>query len=62
MTRANRYFIPDGAWHIPHRCHKKKAALRGHWVVSFMMPASYTLETLPVPEDPNVTLRQVPVR
>jgi hypothetical protein len=32
------------------------------WVVSFMMPASYTLETLPVPEDPNVTLRQVPAR
>lgn len=35
---------------------------QGRWVVSFMMPASYTLETLPVPEDPNVTLRQVPAR
>jgi len=32
------------------------------WAVSFMMPASYTLETLPVPEDPLVTLRQVPAR
>jgi hypothetical protein len=32
------------------------------WAVSFMMPASYTLETLPEPEDPKVTLRQVPVR
>lgn len=32
------------------------------WAVSFMMPASYTLETLPEPEDPNVTLRQVPAR
>jgi len=32
------------------------------WVVSFMMPASYTLETLPEPEDPEVTLRQVPAR
>lgn len=32
------------------------------WVVSFMMPASYTLETLPMPENPNVTLRQVPAR
>ena len=29
------------------------------WVVSFMMPASYTLKTLPEPEDPNITLRQV---
>lgn len=32
------------------------------WVVSFMMPATYTLETLPKPEDPQVTLRQVPSR
>ena len=32
------------------------------WAVSFMMPASYTLETLPAPEDPQVTLRQVPAR
>jgi effector-binding domain-containing protein len=32
------------------------------WVVSFTMPVSYTLETLPVPEDPEVKLRQVPAR
>ncbi len=32
------------------------------WAVSFMMPASYTLETLPTPDDPAVTLRQVPAR
>ena len=32
------------------------------WAVSFMMPASSTLETLPAPEDPQVTLRQVPAR
>jgi hypothetical protein len=32
------------------------------WVVSFMMPASYTLEILPEPENPKVTLRQVPAR
>jgi len=32
------------------------------WAVSFMMPGSYTLETLPEPEDPKVTLRQVPAR
>ena len=34
----------------------------GRWAVSFMMPASYTLETLPEPEDPKVMLRQVPAR
>ena len=34
----------------------------GKWVVSFMMPASFSLETLPEPNDPNVTLRQVPAR
>ncbi len=32
------------------------------WVVSFMMPASYSMETLPVPDDPQVTIRQVPAR
>lgn len=32
------------------------------WLVSFMMPASYTLETLPEPEDPKVILRQIPAR
>ncbi len=35
---------------------------RGKWVVSFTMPASYTMETLPVPDDPNIKLRQVPAR
>lgn len=34
----------------------------GRWAVSFMMPASFTLETLPEPEDPNVVLREVPAR
>lgn len=34
----------------------------GRWVVSFMMPASYSLETLPQPDDPAVTLRQVPAQ
>jgi hypothetical protein len=32
------------------------------WVVSFMMPASYDMGTLPVPDDLLVTLRQVPAR
>jgi len=30
------------------------------WAVSFMMPASYTMATLPVPDDPSVVLREVP--
>ncbi len=30
------------------------------WAVSFMMPASYTLATLPVPDDPSVVLREIP--
>jgi len=32
------------------------------WAVSFLMPSSYTLKTLPEPENPNITLRQVPAR
>jgi len=30
------------------------------WAVSFMMPASFTMETIPVPDDPSVVLREVP--
>ncbi|WP_205686634.1 SOUL family heme-binding protein [Chromatocurvus halotolerans] len=32
------------------------------WAVSFMMPSHFTLETLPEPESPEITLRQVPAR
>jgi len=32
------------------------------WAVSFMMPASFTLETIPIPEDPRVQIREVPAR
>jgi len=32
------------------------------WAVSFMMPAGYTMETLPKPDDPEVKLRAVPAR
>jgi effector-binding domain-containing protein len=35
---------------------------QGNWAVSFMMPASQSLETLPDPEDLKVVLRQVPAR
>ena len=36
--------------------------MEAKWTVSFMMPASYSLETLPEPENPKVTLRRVPGR
>ncbi|MDP5291997.1 heme-binding protein [Oceanimonas sp. CHS3-5] len=34
----------------------------GKWIVSFMMPASFTLETTPEPKDPNISIREVPAR
>ena len=34
----------------------------GKWAVSFMMPAVFTLESIPEPKDPNVVLRRVPER
>jgi hypothetical protein len=37
-------------------------AVGGKWSVSFTMPSSYTLETLPLPDDASVTIRQVPAR
>ena len=32
------------------------------WLVSFMMPKSYSLTTLPQPQDTSITLRQVPAQ
>jgi effector-binding domain-containing protein len=32
------------------------------WAISFMMPSSFTMETLPEPEDPQVRLRDIPMR
>lgn len=32
------------------------------WEVSFMMPSSFTMDALPDPLDPTITLRQVPAR
>ena len=37
-------------------------SVQGKWAVSFMMPASYTMENLPTPDDPKIKLRQVPAR
>ncbi len=37
-------------------------AANGGWAVSFMMPASFTMATLPEPEDPGVRLRPIPAR
>ena len=30
------------------------------WAVSFMMPASYTMDSIPLPDDASVVLREVP--
>lgn len=32
----------------------------GKYAVSFVMPAKYTLDTLPVPNDPDVTVKEIP--
>ncbi len=34
----------------------------GGWTVAFAMPKAYSLESLPVPKDPDVSLRRVPAR
>jgi len=34
----------------------------GEWVVSFIMPSEWTMETLPVANDPDVRLREAPPR
>ena len=36
--------------------------VKDSWAISFTMPANASLETLPIPNDPQVTLRQIPER
>ena len=36
--------------------------VENRWAISFMMPKSYTMASLPTPNDPAVVLRQVPAR
>jgi hypothetical protein len=37
-------------------------SVEGGWAVSFTMPSSYTMDTLPLPDDPEVKLRLVTAR
>jgi len=45
---------------IPMTAPVGQQRVQGRWAVSFMMPASHSLETLPEPLDPKILLRQVP--
>jgi len=45
---------------IPMTAPVGQQAVQDKWAVSFTMPATYTLETLPAPDDPQITLRLVP--
>jgi hypothetical protein len=47
---------------IPMTAPVTQAGQEGRWVIQFMMPSAYTLETLPEPIDPAVTFRVVPAR
>ena len=40
----------------------QQAGAEGRWTVRFVMPANWTLETLPRPSDGRVTLHQQPAR
>jgi len=34
----------------------------GGWTVAFIMPAQWSMDTLPAPNDPSVTLREIPAK
>lgn len=38
----------------------QQSSAAGKWTITFTMPASYTMETLPKPVDDRVTVRQLP--
>lgn len=61
MTAPVSQQEPDGK-KIAMTAPVSQQAAEGKWAVSFMMPANYTLETLPIPDDSSITLRQVPAQ
>lgn len=47
---------------IPMTAPVGQERLGGKWIVSFLMPSKHTMQTLPEPLDPAVTLREIPAR
>ena len=45
---------------IPMTAPVTQTAQGNQWTIRFMMPAAYTLDSLPVPDNPQVRLRVVP--
>lgn len=45
---------------IPMTAPVTQTAQGNQWAIRFMMPAAYTLESLPVPDNPQVRLRMLP--
>jgi len=63
IDRAREERRDDDDRHAPHAHPAPVSALglrEGAFRVTFAMPAGYTLETLPEPEDPRVKLEVVP--
>jgi hypothetical protein len=52
----------DGSEKISMTSPVGQQRINDRWAVSFMMPASYTMETVPTPSDQTVVMRQVPAR
>ncbi len=40
----------------------QSASDEGDWTVAFIMPSKWTMETLPPPQNPAVSLREIPAR
>jgi len=59
-----QYISGDNGTHgkVPMTAPVGQQPAQEKWAVSFMMPAAYTLGTLPAPADPKITLRPVPAR
>ncbi len=51
---------PSAGERIPMTAPVTQTPVAGAWVIRFIMPKAYTLETLPAPNDPTVRLRALP--
>ena len=51
-----------GSEKIPMTAPVSQEKSGGEWRITFLMPSSYTLETLPEPLDPMVQIKEIPGR
>lgn len=62
MAMTAPVFRENAGEHIPMTAPVLQQSVDNKWTMAFVMPAGYSLETLPTPIDPQVTIKALPAK